>query len=109
MRKNIMQRQPGSPRPRRAAFTVLELLVVVGIIATIVSLTIAAIAAIIVAQEKSTTELTSRRIDEGVKAHMRAVLDQAKELPVPNSVLAMAGGDPRRAKVIWLKLQLKRH
>ena len=56
-------RQPGSPRPRRAAFTVLELLVVIAIIAVIVSLTVAAVAAVIAAQEKKTTEQAIKKAD----------------------------------------------
>src|SRR5262249_34391959 len=101
-------RQPASLRPERVPLTLVELLIVLAIRATISSLTIGAVAAIILAQENSTTEQTAKKADEGLKAHTRAVLDQAKELPIPASVMALAGGDPRRAKVIWQKLQLKR-
>jgi type II secretory pathway pseudopilin PulG len=95
--------------PARSAFTVIELLVVIGIIAVIISLTAAAVMAIIRGQEKSTTELTIRRVGESATANARAVFDQAKELQIPASVMNLANGDPRRAKVIWQKLQLKRN
>jgi type II secretory pathway pseudopilin PulG len=101
-------------RPRRPAFTVLELLVVIGIIGVIVSLTTAAVMAIFLAQEKSTTEGAIRKVNGELQAYVRAVLDQAKESQIPASVLALARDpvtgldNPRRAKVIWMKLQLKR-
>jgi type II secretory pathway pseudopilin PulG len=103
-----MSRQPASARPARTAFTLLELLVVIGIMLVIVALAAGTVLQIIWGQQKKNTELVIKRVDESLKEHVRAVLDQAKELPVPNSVLAIAGNDQRRAKVIWQKLQLKR-
>jgi type II secretory pathway pseudopilin PulG len=104
-----MMRQPRSQRPGRPSFTVLELLVVIGIIAVIISLTTAAVMAIIRSQETSTTAGAIRKVNGELQAYVRTVLDQAKELPIPASVTNLAGGDPRRAKVIWQKLQLKRN
>src|SRR5262245_8813383 len=98
--------RPGRPA-RRPAFTVIELLVVIGIIAVIISLASAAVMAVIQAQEKSTTEGHIRKINTALQNQRRAGLDQAKDMVIPNSVLAIAGGDQERAKVIWQKLQLK--
>jgi prepilin-type N-terminal cleavage/methylation domain-containing protein len=95
--------------PRRSAFTIIELLIVLAIIAIILSLTLAAVQAIFGGQDKKNTELTIKRLDEAIKAQMRAVIDQAKEKDPPPGVVALAGGDMRRAKVIWIKLQLKRN
>lgn len=102
-------RQRKCAPPARPAFTILELLVVIGIMALIVSLGVGAVMSIILGQEKKATELAVKRLNEANIAAGRAVFDQAKELPVPASVINLAGGDPRRAKVIWQKLQLKRN
>jgi len=105
-----MRRQiANSRRSPRSAFTLLELLVVLAIIAIIVSLTLAAVQGILTSQDKKNTELTVKRLDEAIKAQMRAVIQQANEIPIPPSVMAIANNDPRRAKVIWIKLQLKRN
>jgi len=100
---------PRPGRPARPAFTVIELLVVIGIIAVILSLASSAVMAIIRAQQKSTTEGNIRKVNGALQNAIRAALDQAKEVPIPASVMAIAGGDPERAKVIWQKLQIKRN
>jgi type II secretory pathway pseudopilin PulG len=95
--------------PRRSAFTIIEILIVIGIIALLVALTAGTIMQVINSQQKGNTEKVVRNVAEPLDGHIRAVLDQANELPIPASVLAIAGQDQRRAKVIWRKLQLKRN
>jgi prepilin-type N-terminal cleavage/methylation domain-containing protein len=102
-----MRRQPANPR--RSAFTVIELLIVLAIIAIIVSLVLGAVQAVMGGQDKKNTELTIKRLDEAIIAQKRAVSQDATEKPIPPNVLAIAGGDMRRAKVIWLKLNLKKN
>src|SRR5579885_3339043 len=95
---------------RRAAFTLIELLVVIAIIAVLVALTAAGVAQIILAQKKSNTTSLIQKVDGAVEQQWRAEVDDANEQfgqASPN-VLALAGNDPRRAKVIWAKLRLKR-
>src|SRR5215831_8802588 len=102
-----MTRQPR--RLLRSAFTLMEMLIVVAIIALIVSLTLAAVMSISRGQEEKATERTITRLNEAITAQIRAAIQDANERPIPPSVMALAGGDIRRAKVIWIKLQLKRN
>jgi hypothetical protein len=61
-------------------------------------------------QEKRNAEVMVKKVSEALTAARRAVIDQAKEMRIPDSVtIGLAGGDPRRAKAIWIKLQLKRN
>ncbi len=94
---------------RRAAFTLIELLIVLSIIAVLVALTAGTVMQVLSGQNKVGTEREIRTVNDALTQHIRAVLDQANELPIPNSVMAIAGNDPKRAKVIWRKLQLKRN
>jgi prepilin-type N-terminal cleavage/methylation domain-containing protein len=95
--------------PLQRAFTLVEMLVVVAIIAIIISLTLASVSAILRGQEEQTTQRTIKRLDEAITAQVRAITQDANETPIPQSVINIAGGDMRRAKVIWIKLQLKRN
>jgi prepilin-type N-terminal cleavage/methylation domain-containing protein len=104
----MRERQPGR-RGERPAFTLLELLVVIGIAAVIIALGAGTILQIIQGQDRKATEAIVRRLDQALQSQVRSTIDQAKELPVPNSVMWIAGNDPRRAKVIWQKLQIKRN
>jgi prepilin-type N-terminal cleavage/methylation domain-containing protein len=102
-----MTRQPR--RLLRSAFTLMEMLVVVAIIALLVSLTLAAVTSITRAQEEKATGRTISRLNDGITAQVRAVIQDANELPIPQSVINLAGGNMQRAKVIWIKLKLKQN
>lgn len=93
-------------RPR-AGFTLIEILVVVGIIAILASLTAAGIFQVIEGQRQANTETTMRMVAKLLQSHVKAVLEKANKESIPQNVIAMAGNDPRRARVIWKKLRLK--
>jgi hypothetical protein len=89
----------------------LELLVVIAIIGVLVAITTGTVMQVMLGQQKGNTEkMIGGTIFPNLDSQVRAVLDQAKEIPIPSNVLnGMANGDPRLAKVIWTKLQLKRN
>ncbi|HLJ94176.1 MAG TPA: prepilin-type N-terminal cleavage/methylation domain-containing protein [Gemmataceae bacterium] len=102
----------------RPGFSLIELMIVIAIIGVIVSLAASATMQVISRQRSANTELTIQKVNDALKAHWRAVVDQAKtedisSLAVYPGLLAMAGNDPsssdciRRARVIWIYLRLK--
>jgi prepilin-type N-terminal cleavage/methylation domain-containing protein len=95
------------PSPGRAGMTLIELLIVMLIIATLASLILAAVFAVRSSQEKNFTEALVQKIDTALAQQWKAATDQIREEPVPNWALTMANGDPRIAKVIYLKARLK--
>src|SRR5436305_12413402 len=95
------------PTPARAGMTLLELLVVMMIIATLASLIISAVFTVRESQMKSFTETLVNKLASALDQQWKAAVDQIREEPVPNWALTMANGDPRIAKVIYLKARLK--
>src|SRR5438128_4872844 len=91
----------------RSGFTLIELMIVIAIIGVIISLAASATMQVITRQKTANTELTIQKVNDALKAHWRAVIDQARSEPVPDNVLALAGNDTNRAHVIWTKLRLK--
>src|SRR6516225_5863841 len=96
-------------RAPRAGFTLVEMMVVIAIIAVLAGLSAAAYFKWIDIKSQDTTETNLRRVDELLKRQMKAIVDKAGSNAevIPQSVLTMAGGDRRRARVIWIKLRLK--
>jgi prepilin-type N-terminal cleavage/methylation domain-containing protein len=93
--------------PARAGVTLVELLVVMLIIATLASLVLSAVITVRDAQMKSFTESLVNKLASAVEQQWNAAADQIREEPVPNWALSMGNGDPRIAKVIYLKARLK--
>jgi prepilin-type N-terminal cleavage/methylation domain-containing protein len=101
---------------RRAAFTLVEMLVVVTIVAILLSLTTAAALKLIGAQQQFNTQTELTRLEGDLVRAYRSAADKFRKEPIPPSgplnsayasVTNMAGGDRNLARVIWTKLRLK--
>jgi prepilin-type N-terminal cleavage/methylation domain-containing protein len=90
----------------RTGFTLVELLTVIAIIAVLVTLVASATFQVIGVQQQRTTEMTIMKVADALDQEWQAVLDQAKTESIPPNITTMAGGDPRRARVIYIKFRL---
>src|SRR5262245_17865561 len=96
----------GRPGGRRVGFTLMELLVVVGIIVVLAALAATATFKLLDTQRQSNTEALLRKVDHGLQQMWSKVVEEARaETPSP-SVMALAGGDLPRARVMWIKFRL---
>src|SRR5437762_599877 len=92
---------------RRNGFTLVELLVVIAIIAVLVALTAAAVFEVQKSQQGSATETAMRTVSKVLAQQWQAVIDQADREVVPQAVITAAGGNEKRARVMWKVLRLK--
>jgi prepilin-type N-terminal cleavage/methylation domain-containing protein len=100
---------------RRGGFTLIELLVVMSIILALVALTASASMRFIAIQKGSVTQATITKVDSALRKQWEAVVTAARREDITSkfgsaantSILAAAGNDPRRARVIYIKLRLK--
>src|SRR4051794_620011 len=93
---------------RRFAFTMVELLIVIAIMAVLVALTASAVSQVASAQQKSVTDHLLTRLSSELTGQWTPVVDQARQDSVPPQITALAGNDPRRARVLWIKLRLRK-
>lgn len=96
---------------RRSAFTLIELLTVIGIITVLVALVGGAVFRVMASQSLKRTESRVKTVQTGLELQWRAVIDDAKEDfktgKVPASLVSAAGNDRDRAYVLWIKMRLK--
>ena len=100
---------------RRPAYTLIELLVVLAIIAVLASLTTAAAMMMISSQHERNTKFSMRQIEGERKKHWDAVVQSAlhENMDTPDNAAAaatirqLAGGDEKRARVMYVKFRLK--
>jgi len=92
----------------RRGFTILELLIVMAIIMLIMALTAGAALRYMDVQKKRNTEVELYKLESAVHQAWNAVIANARDKEaVPDAVSQIAGGNAKRARVIYVKLRLK--
>jgi prepilin-type N-terminal cleavage/methylation domain-containing protein len=91
---------------QRRGFTLIEMLVVIAIIAVLASLASVAAFMMIGRRQASNTQATIRVVNKMMQNRWSAVAASAKKESPSPAALSMAGGNPQRAQVIWIKLRL---
>ena len=103
----VRSKRPIRP-PARGGFTLIELVVVLGIILLLVSLSVGAVMKLVVFQQRRNTEQVILKVDKALQQQWKEVVTQAKtEVPNPIAVY-LANGDSRRAQVIHILMCLRR-
>jgi prepilin-type N-terminal cleavage/methylation domain-containing protein len=98
---------PRGLRRHRAAFTIIEMIVVMSIIATLIALLAAAAVRVMAGQQAAATDSTLEKVITELEKQWTVVIQQANKEAPPPAVITLAGGDEHRARVIWIKLRLK--
>ncbi|MBM4068862.1 MAG: type II secretion system protein [Planctomycetes bacterium] len=88
------------------AFTLVELLVVIAIIGVLAALTVTGVMRVIDAQNESNTRTAIQTAYSILQKHWAKVVADAKKETPSTAALQLAGNDPQRAQVVWVKLRL---
>jgi prepilin-type N-terminal cleavage/methylation domain-containing protein len=100
-----------NPEHRRDAFTLVELLIVISIIALLAALVAGATILYIGQQHENNTKDTIRKVYRELTSQWNQVISDARQDitagKVPGDVVALAGNDTARANVIYIKLKLR--
>jgi prepilin-type N-terminal cleavage/methylation domain-containing protein len=97
---------PSWRAPRRGAFTLVELLVAMAIIAVLGALIAAGVMSWIGSQARRNTENEIRTVHKALMGHWASVRDDAKKESIPQSVITLADNNAERAKILWIKIRL---
>lgn len=92
---------------RRDAFTLIEVLIVITIIAVLLTLSVGAVTRYTSSQYQANTVNLLRTLDGALKRQWSKTVDQARKANVPSSLVTAAGGNPDRARVMLIKMYLK--
>jgi prepilin-type N-terminal cleavage/methylation domain-containing protein len=99
------------PAATRRGFTLVELLVVLTIILVLVALSASVYYRAAAAQQVSTTKVILKTVAAQMDTQWKNVTDQARQESIPaayrTTIFTLAGGDPKRAQVIWIKARQK--
>jgi type II secretory pathway pseudopilin PulG len=94
-------------RGGRSGLTLIELLIVVSIIIVLASLTIGALVKATDWMRRSTTEQLLLKVDTVVQKKAQNAARESENWDTPGMILTLAGGHPKRARVIQRKFMLK--
>jgi prepilin-type N-terminal cleavage/methylation domain-containing protein len=102
---------------RRSAFTLIELLTVIAIIAILCAMSAGVVFRVMSSQYNKRTEATVKKVQGAFDQQLKAVVDDAHEetrksyssitASQKQALLNLASNDRDRAAVIWLKLRIK--
>src|SRR4051794_24089068 len=94
-------------RTRRSGFTIVELLIVITIIIVLAALSLGAIARGYNWGMGRNTDTLIQKAAQRFDRRYEQLKNEARAWEVPPTILGLAGGDQRRAKVLQLKLLVK--
>jgi prepilin-type N-terminal cleavage/methylation domain-containing protein len=93
--------------PGRRGTTLAEMLVALIIIAILAGFLAAAVLRYLGVQQAQVTASTLQKVASELDKQVKQVVSDASNETVPVHVVTLAGGNPRRARVIWFKMRLR--